>query len=149
MTSTDLGTAVRHSLSAAEPRARAARVRINAEIASLPMANADPDRFSQVVDNLLSNAIKYTPSGGTVDVCLSQYTKFFRARTARERAIAGVGLAMVITKTIVEGHGGSIEVHSEEGVGTTMRVRLPLDRVEPDHAGRGVRGVSAATPGHG
>jgi signal transduction histidine kinase len=52
------------------------------------------------------------------------FTKFFRARTAEERAIPGVGLGLVITKAIVDAHDGSIHVDSTEGVGTTARVSL-------------------------
>jgi signal transduction histidine kinase len=53
------------------------------------------------------------------------FTKFFRARTAEERAIPGIGLGLVITKAIVEAHGGWIDLESVEGEGTRVRVTLP------------------------
>ena len=51
---------------------------------------------------------------------------FFRASTATDRAIPGVGLGLTIVKAIVEGHGGAITVESEEGRGATFRLELPL-----------------------
>ena len=110
----------------------------------------DPQRFSQVVDNLLSNAVKYTPAGGRIEVDLSVthdrvelvvldtgigismrdrnhvFSRFFRTRHAAQQSIQGIGLGLSITKAIVDSHGGRIEVESEEGRGSTFRVRLPL-----------------------
>lgn len=146
----DLAAVVDQCLAAAGSSALEARVRFAADVGSVPVVRADPARIAQVVDNLLSNAVKYTLPGGEVRVCLTAeaeevlleirdtgigmaaedlgrlFTKFFRAQTAHERAIPGVGLGMVITKAIVEAHDGAIEVDSAEGVGTTVRVRLPL-----------------------
>jgi two-component system, OmpR family, phosphate regulon sensor histidine kinase PhoR len=111
----------------------------------------DPDRMSQVMDNLLSNAIKYSPAGGRVIVrtlttedCVGfevedhgmgiaeedlsgVFTKFFRTPTVRKAAIPGVGLGLVITKAIVEAHGGTINFTSELGKGTKFTVLLPAD----------------------
>ena len=149
---TDLAAVVRHCVGAAEPKAAAAGVALRADLARVPDVRADPSRIAQVVDNLVSNAVKYTLPGGEVHVrlCLDEgavvlevrdsgigipegelaqlFTKFFRARTAEERAIPGVGLGLVITKAIVDGHGGTIDLESIEGVGTTARVRLPHTR---------------------
>ena len=54
------------------------------------------------------------------------FTRFFRTRHAEEQSIQGVGLGLSITKSIVESHGGRIEVDSEVGRGSVFRVRLPL-----------------------
>ena len=111
----------------------------------------DQDRIRQAIDNLVSNAVKYTPPQGQVDVRLRVdgrridlsvadtgigidaadrdrlFTRFFRSRHAEEQSIQGVGLGLSITKSIVESHGGRIEVDSEVGRGSTFRVRVPVD----------------------
>ena len=56
------------------------------------------------------------------------FGRFFRTAAANERAIQGTGLGLSITKAIAEAHGGAISVESQEGVGTTFRVELPLVR---------------------
>jgi two-component system phosphate regulon sensor histidine kinase PhoR len=112
-------------------------------------AMIDAGRIGQVLDNLVSNAVKYSPDGGTVTVraqargtdlwCevqdtglgmsreeqLSLFTKFFRAKSAVQRAIPGIGLGLTIAKTIVAKHGGTLQVTSERGVGTTVGFLLP------------------------
>jgi len=157
---TDLAELVQLSVDAADPRLADAQVRVTATITGSPAVSVDPGRIAQVLENLLSNSIKYTPAGGTIEIGLEHvddevlltvkddgigisaedqvhvFTRFFRARTAVERAIPGVGLGLVITKAIVGGHGGTIELVSEEGVGTTVRVRLP---VEPERTSDGGR----------
>jgi two-component system, OmpR family, phosphate regulon sensor histidine kinase PhoR len=147
---TDLSALVRQCLADVAQQAEVAGLDVDAEIETLPLVVADASRLSQVVDNLLSNAVKYTPPGGTVSLTLergeygavfvvrdtgigvgeldqhSLFTKFFRARNASEHAIPGIGLGLVITKAIIEAHGGTIEFESQEGVGTSVRVTLPF-----------------------
>jgi len=54
------------------------------------------------------------------------FTKFFRSPGVQVDAIPGTGLGLAISKTIIEAHGGSIDVTSTVGVGTTLEIRLPL-----------------------
>jgi signal transduction histidine kinase len=54
------------------------------------------------------------------------FDRFFRSQRASEQAVPGVGLGLTIVKAIVEGHGGTIDLESTEGRGTTFRVRVPL-----------------------
>jgi signal transduction histidine kinase len=104
--------------------------------------------LQSIITNLLSNAIKYTPTGGRVRLRLAEaegrllfevadtgigipeseqerlFSEFFRASNARQLPETGTGLGLTIVKSTVEQHGGSIEVKSREGEGTTVRVFL-------------------------
>jgi signal transduction histidine kinase len=148
---TDLAHLVREALEAARPAVEAAGLTLHSRVPDHLVTMVDPQRFAQVIDNLLSNAVKYTPTGGLIEVDLSVthqrvelvvldtgigisprdrhhvFSRFFRSRHATEQSIQGIGLGLSITKAIVDSHGGRIEVESEEGLGSTFRVRLPLD----------------------
>jgi signal transduction histidine kinase len=54
------------------------------------------------------------------------FKRFYRAQTAVERGIAGTGLGLYMVKEGIEKHSGSIDVSSDEGVGTTFIVHLPV-----------------------
>jgi signal transduction histidine kinase len=60
------------------------------------------------------------------------FTRFFRSRTATDRAIQGVGLGLTIVQSIIALHGGTIEVSSALGEGTTVTVRLPREAVRAE-----------------
>ena len=122
-------------------------VRVEAPTVSSSI-DVDADRIVQVLVNLLSNAVKFSPPGGVVTIAVTvdgQWTEFrvidhgrgvpavhrraiferFRQvdpSDAREKGGAGLGLA--ICKSIVEQHGGSIGVESEEGAGSAFWFRL-------------------------
>lgn len=109
----------------------------------------DGDRLGQVLDNLLSNAIKFTPPGGRVAVSAVPdpagwtveisdtgigipadeqphlFTEFYRASNSRTDATPGTGLGLVISRLIVDRHGGDLRLMSEENQGTTAVLRLP------------------------
>ena len=112
--------------------------------------HVDRGQLERALINLGSNAVKFTPRGGAVtlgatlagdgcvQVCVSDTgigipaadlarlsERFFRASNAADAAIPGTGLGLAIVRTIVEGHGGRLQVESVEGTGTTMRVLLP------------------------
>jgi PAS domain S-box-containing protein len=146
----DLPAIARQSVEAAMPHARAGGVNLVAKIEQVPRLHGDPGRIGQVFDNLVSNAIKFTPEGGEVAVRVSAnegsatievadtgmgipaadrerlFERFFRASSAQRSQTPGAGLGLVITKAIVEGHGGSIGFESAEGEGTTFQITLPL-----------------------
>ncbi|MBG6179723.1 sensor histidine kinase [Arthrobacter sp. CAN_A1] len=146
---TELAGLLTARLRSARTHAENAGITLVSEVPDRLWAIADPLRMGQVVDNLLSNAIKYSPDGGDVTIraraakdCIQLevedsgigmtqdetdliYGRFFRANSARESAIPGVGLGLAITKAIVEGHGGTIRCASSPGAGTTFTVTLP------------------------
>ena len=146
----DVADLVRGSVSSAMPRAAAAGVELRADIPDRLEAHVDSARISQVLDNLVSNAIKYSPGGGEVVVSLARedgqvacrvtdtgmgmtpedssevFAKFFRTSSVRRTAIPGVGLGLPISKAIVEAHGGTIDVDSTLGEGTTFTFRVPV-----------------------
>jgi len=152
---TDIARLVRQSVEAARPAIEAGGLTLATRLPKSLIVRVDPQRFAQVVDNLVSNAVKYTPAGGRVEVDLSVthdrielvvldtgigismrdrnhvFSRFFRTQQAHRKSIQGIGLGLSITKAIVDSHGGRIEVESEEGRGSTFRIRLPLDLSEP------------------
>jgi PAS domain S-box-containing protein len=114
------------------------------------LVRGDSDHLERVVFNLVSNAIKFTDEGGVVvcelvtegDEALLEvrdtgigipldeqgrlFTRFFRASSARERAIQGTGLGLAIVASVVQEHGGTITAVSDPLTGSTFAVRLPL-----------------------
>ena len=145
----DLAALVRMGLDSAQLRAEASGVRLVCDVAGALPVRVDAGRIQQVLDNLLSNGIKYSPDGGEVTVRAwaeekwaflevtdtgigmspedqsEVFTKFFRTGQVKKAAIPGVGLGLVITKSIVEAHNGRISFVSALGAGTTFRVELP------------------------
>ena len=127
-------------------------VRFQLEPGPAAAIQADEDLLLQLMLNLLDNAIKYTPPGGQVNVgwgmngnqvalwvqdtgigisrehVPSLFDRFYRVDKARSRAEGGVGLGLAISRWSVEAHGGSIQVESTPGKGSTFTVLLPTLR---------------------
>jgi len=116
----------------------------------LPDALLDAHRIAQVLTNLLSNAIKFSPAGGRIEVSARAagkdlrvqvrdhgdgiaakdvpklFRKFQQIDSGATRKAGGTGLGLVISKGIVEQHGGRIGVESEPGKGSTFWFTLPV-----------------------
>ncbi|TDT81703.1 signal transduction histidine kinase [Arthrobacter sp. AG258] len=146
---TDLAQLVSRAVDAALPRAAGNGLQVKLEVEQPLPVRADPARISQVLHNLLSNAVKYSPDGGLITATAARteaglvcsitdtgvgmseeeqeqaFTKFFRSARSRSTAIPGAGLGLPVSKTIVEGHGGSISLASEPGSGTSATFILP------------------------
>ncbi|MBO0750745.1 MAG: HAMP domain-containing histidine kinase, partial [Bradyrhizobiaceae bacterium] len=114
-----------------------------------PRMVGDPKLLSQVFDNLVSNAIKYSPRGGGVGITLRAeddglvvavedhgigippadvgrlFERYFRGSNVS--GIVGTGVGLNLVKMVVDLHGGSVAVDSEEGKGSRFTVRLPLE----------------------
>jgi two-component system CheB/CheR fusion protein len=113
------------------------------------VARCDRARLEQVVRDLLDNAVKYSPAGGPIRVELRSRgpdqtitvadagigvpagdlprltERYFRASNASPWNFPGVGIGLSIARTLVERHGGRLEIESELGTGTTVTVSLP------------------------
>lgn len=136
-------------------RAQKGDVNLELEVADqLPALRADNRKLKQILVNLLSNAIKFTDPGGTVTLRIwcrtgSGYvfqvadtgigialddipkalTPFQQVDGELSRKYEGTGLGLPLTKALIELHGGSLDLQSRLGVGTTVTVRLPEERV--------------------
>jgi len=124
---------------------------------SLPQIQADPLRLSQVVINLLSNAVRFTAEGGGILIAAERESDgeiavavsdtgigmtdeeiavalapFGQVESSLARTHGGTGLGLPLARRLVELHGGTLEVDSAPGTGTTVRLRLPASRVIPE-----------------
>jgi signal transduction histidine kinase len=125
-------------------------VSVRAEVeGTLPQVRGDRERLRQLLMNLLTNAVKYTVTGDEVEVRAAAtdsvvtvsvedhgpgippeeqrliFEKFGRATTPGG-PVPGAGLGLFIARSIAEAHGGSIEVDSDKGAGSTFTLRLPV-----------------------
>jgi two-component system, OmpR family, sensor kinase len=110
----------------------------------------DPERLRRLLLNLTHNAIKYTPSSGRVTLALQRchdraalrvsdtgigltpqeqkrvFQRFYRSDSARLHDAEGAGLGLCIARSIADAHGGTMELDSTPGAGSTFTVLLPL-----------------------
>jgi signal transduction histidine kinase/HAMP domain-containing protein len=124
--------------------------------AELSPVDADPRRLRWAVINLVRNAWQYTPTGGSVTLRLSEhdgqvildvidtgigispenqkhlFSRFYRVTNVTADDVRGLGLGLYVTRAIVEAHGGSLQIVSKRGFGSTFSVILPALQ---DHKG--------------
>jgi len=148
----DLRIVARNSLAAMRPLAEVRGIQLHSIIpAGAIKVQGDPEALARVLTNLLSNAIKFNKERGSVLVQLERtaaeqavfsvtdtgigipaharrhiFEHFYQADSSSTRTHEGLGLGLFIASGIVEQHGGQIRFDTEEGVGTTFTVVLPL-----------------------
>lgn len=112
----------------------------------------DEEQLYRLVSNLIVNAIQYTPAKGKVTIILDRsdrdalievkdtgigialaeqkqvFDRFYRVMSDRSRSTGGSGLGLAIAQAIVQAHGGSLQLQSELGKGSTFTIRLPYSR---------------------
>ncbi len=157
--SVEMVRVVEAALDAVRPAAEAKGIRLQPVLDSQATIVGDADRLQQVVWNLVSNAIKFTPKGGCVQVWLRRqeshvelmvvddgqgvapdflphvFDRFRQGQASPSRAVGGLGLGLVIVRSIVELHGGTVTAESEgPGKGATFVVALPTATLHADRS---------------
>jgi signal transduction histidine kinase len=147
----DLNAVATQAVSANQQKAAGNNVRLTLSLApNLPSIQGSVESLSRIFNALLDNAIKFSPNGGEVQVNIAVqgllatvsvidqgvgipeehipkiFDKYFHVDEMDGHRFGGVGLGLAIAKHLVERHGGKIEVGSEVGKGTAVRVNLPI-----------------------
>lgn len=164
---TSLGPLVERVVELAMGQARRRRVELAFETrAPSPVVTVCPQEIESALVNLVSNAIDATPSGGSVSLTIGPalrgdrkgveiditdtgtgipravlpriFDPFFTTKPVGE----GTGIGLSLTRQVIEGHGGRIQVRTAVGVGTTMRLWLPLG---PSHDNSAATGTEAGS----
>lgn len=151
---------VERSIRMVEDRARARNIDLQLDLpATLPNIRADERKIKQILINLLSNAVKFTPPGKSIRVTAERthdggiliavadtgigmaaeeipkaMTPFRQIDNKLSRRYDGTGLGLPLAKSLAEIHGGSLEIESRTGKGTTVTLRLPARRTIGDLA---------------
>jgi len=137
------------ALELVEPLASDKGITLHEEIEEVSI-RANGDRLWQVLVNLFNNAIRHTPNGNSITLRSKTgdgrlnlavidegegipaqdlphiFDRFYRVDHSRNRQKGGSGLGLAISDTIIKAHGGTIDVQSEIGGGTTFTISLPL-----------------------
>jgi two-component system, cell cycle sensor histidine kinase PleC len=148
----DLERMLADAMRVVSARAQEKRITLTSEIATDVRFKADRRAIKQIMLNLLSNSVKFTPEGGRVSVRGRLSTNnvmiviedtgigipkdalknlgrpFEQVENGLTKRHQGSGLGLAIAKSLTELHGGSMRIRSSANVGTTVTVRLPLER---------------------
>lgn len=147
---TDLTELCTNIVKALRPLAEQKHITLSYDAEATIYSKVERDRIWEAIYNIIDNSIKYTKEGGNVDVSVFKeesnviitvkdtgigiaseekykiFDRFYRVDKARARETGGTGLGLSIALTAVELHGGNIQVDSEEGVGSTFRIIIPI-----------------------
>jgi two-component system cell cycle sensor histidine kinase PleC len=147
----DLIDVIEDILRLIRPRAEAGGLALSVDIPELPAVEADYRALKQIMLNLLSNASKFTPRGGSVEISaavrldgrvkvsvrdtgigiaqsdLARLAKpFEQIESQQSKTQQGTGLGLALTKSLVERHGGVLDIQSQPGRGTVVSFTLPV-----------------------
>ncbi|MEX2009880.1 MAG: ATP-binding protein, partial [Dongiaceae bacterium] len=151
----DIPEIIRSVMTLVKGRAEKSGVRLALDLPDgLPMLRADERKIKQILVNILSNGIKFTKAGGSVTLKAwcppgngyvlritdtgigmaledipKALTPFGQIDSELSRKHEGTGLGLPLTKHLVEMHSGSLDLQSAKGVGTTVTVRFPAERI--------------------
>jgi len=140
-------------LATMRPRAERRGVSLEVDVQGAPWVRANPDHLRALWSHLIDNAIRYTPPGGQVAVSLwadpergvavgavsdtgigipadeipRVFEEFYRTEEGKRMQETGTGLGLPIVRQVVEIYGGTLEVESDVGRGTTFRFTLPIE----------------------
>ncbi len=150
----DLGGVLEESVRGLRSAAEHKNIDLTFEVFDEVVVNGDRSQLTSAVSNLLGNAVKYTDDGGTVSgrivshgtevaivvedtgIGIPQrdlnrvFERFYRVDRGRGSETGGTGLGLSIVRNIAVNHGGRVEVASQEGVGSTFSIILPIGGTE-------------------
>jgi PAS domain S-box-containing protein len=166
----DLAALVESTMNLLESKARANNLIVTSMLKNVPKIVGEELALKQVLVNILSNAIKFTPSGGRVTVTNERdaegalrisitdtgigldaheiekaLSPFGQVENAFNRANAGTGLGLTLSDALIKLHDGRLELLSQKGIGTTVTIVIPLDRVDQQSTPTSAPSASAST----
>ncbi len=151
------------------PKLEAQAIGVEIDIAPPALTvRADPERLTRALGHLIGNAIKFSPPGGTIrlrargaegavhiaiadagegmtpDQLAAAWEPFRQVDAGLSRHAEGIGLGLTLARHLVEAHGGTLEVDTGPGAGTTVTIRLPQEG-SPDGRGSATNAANEGT----
>lgn len=149
----DVGDVVGLVQASIAPLAAQKSIALEYRIGEIPLFVADAEKLRRIVENLMSNAVKFTPPGGRITFAVTHHAKagtlefsvadtgcgiseasqatifdrFVQADSSASRAYGGSGLGLALVRELTEMHGGTVQLESTEGKGSTFTVSIPDD----------------------
>lgn len=160
------GEYLRKVIDSVASQAKSKEVTVELKISSPSHLLASPNYLAIAIKNLLTNALKHSFKGGKVEMFAWRDQKafhisvrdfgegipgdslpyvfdtFYRADTARNRAMGGIGIGLSLAKAMANLHGGNITLESREGEGAHFVISIPQDRSRLDEDAAGKTGLS-------